>query len=331
MIVNYPTIDSHRKQISLGVKEVLESKELPLYDMMSYHFGFHEDMHEVYSPTFTYGSMLVAAYGIFGGDCGEVLPAAVATEFINGFCEIHDDIESGIPKRGNQDSLWWVWGPAQAINVGDGMHALARISALKLLDHDFSSEETYTAINLLDEACLRACEGRFRDLEMQELIDVSLARYQKMASAKSGALFGSSLAIAAMLNGFDPRAQQNLIRCGHLIGEYCQIKNDINELWPTDPNVNLEFLNKKKLYPVLVAMERASPSEKRKLGDVYFKRVLESSDIAPVLEVVEGLGGREASEERIEGCKESILSILGEICRENEGAECLLNLVNEGK
>ena len=78
-------------------------------------------------------------------------------------------------------------------------------------------------------------------------------------------------------------------------------------------------------------MERANPSEKRKLGDVYFKRVLEASDIAPVLEVVENLGGREASEERIEGCKERVLSILGTVCRERGGDEALLNLVNEGQ
>ena len=329
--MNYSTTDSHRKLISFGIEELLKSKELPLYDMMSFHFGLHEDMHELHSPSFTYGSILMAAYGIFGGDCDKILPASIATELINGFCEIHDDIESGRPKRGNQDALWWVWGPAQAINVGDGMHALARISALKLIGQGFSTEQTYSAINLLDQACLQACEGRFRDLEMQELIDVPVARYQKMASEKSGALFGSSLAVAAMLYGFDQGIQRDLLKCGDLIGEYCQIRSDMNELWPTDSNMNLEFLNKKKLYPVLVAMERASPSEKRKLGDVYFKRVLEASDIAPVLEVVENLGGREASEERIECCRASIMTTLEEVCEESEGAEYLLNLVNEGK
>ena len=50
-----------------------------------------------------------------------------------------------------------------------------------------------------------------------------------------------------------------------------------------------------------------------------------------MLEVVENLGGREASEERIECCRASIMTTLEEVCEEREGAEYLLNLVNEGK
>ena len=53
------------------------------------------------------------------------LPAAAAVELVQGFTEIHDDVQGGIPTRDGRDAVWWVWGPAQAINAGDGMHGWA--------------------------------------------------------------------------------------------------------------------------------------------------------------------------------------------------------------
>ena len=112
------------------------------------------------------GTLLLIGVDSLGGEVDSALPAALAIELINGFCQVHDDVESGRPSSQGRESLWWVWGPAQAINAGDGLHALARITVLGLIDKGVSLEKTYRAVSLLDEACLKACEGRFRDLEI---------------------------------------------------------------------------------------------------------------------------------------------------------------------
>ena len=67
-----------------------------------------------------------------------------------------------------------------------------------------------------------------------------------------------------------------------------------------DSQPNVEVLNKKKLIPAVYALENASISEKRAMGDIYFKRVLEADDAIRLREVIEGLGARAACEEMTE-------------------------------
>ena len=88
------------------------------------------------------------------------------------------------------------------------------------------------------------------------------------------------------------------------------LKLDMNQIWGSDSNQKIDFLNKKKLFPVIVALEKATPSQKRKLGDVYFKRVLEDSDLDAVLDVLSDLGGKEPAELQYATAKDEALSIV---------------------
>ena len=299
----------YKDMLSNHLRTIFDSRDLPLYGMMSYHFGFHESELE-FTPNYLHGISLLLATEAFGNSENSAISAAVAVELINGFCEIHDDVQSGRPSKYGRDALWWVWGPAQAINAGDGMHALARTELLLLANKGFEPEMSYHAIKLFDEATLKSCEGKFRDLDMQEKLDVSVEAYTKMASEKAGALLGGTLAVAALLSNKDEATQVELIHSGALLGEAMQIKSDLNQLWNVSENQNVDFLNKKKLYPVVLAMQKASASEKRKLGDVYFKRVLEPEDINIVRGIVEDLGSKDDAEKRFKTCIDQVDQIL---------------------
>ena len=303
-----------KDQIQAGVnrlmKDYLDSKSLPLYDMLSYHLGIHGLDPGLTIPQRVHAMLLQIAVENLGGNPLLTLPAAMSIEMLNAFCEIHDDVQSGNPTRNGQDSLWWVWGPAQAINAGDGMHSIARIALLNLDRQHFSDRTSHAALSFLDKGALVTFEGRYRDLEMQERIDTSVAAYLEMAGQKTGALYGSALSMAAELSGLTSEACEDLFQSGHLIGQAKQIKLDMKQLWSSDSNQKIDFLNKKKLFPVIVALEKATPSQKRKLGDVYFKRVLEDSDLDAVLDVLSDLGGKEPAELRYATVKDEALSIV---------------------
>tara|TARA_B100001146_G_C15821742_1_gene281229 strand:- start:24 stop:527 length:504 start_codon:yes stop_codon:yes gene_type:complete len=145
---------------------------------------------------------------------------------------------------------------------------------------------------------------------MQERIDTSVTAYLEMAGQKTGALYGSALSMAAELSGLTSKACEGLFQSGHLIGQAKQIKLDMNQIWGSDSSQKIDFLNKKKLFPVIAAMEKATPSQKRKLGDVYFKRVLEDSDLDAVLDVLSDLGGKEPAKLRYTTIKDEALSIV---------------------
>ena len=303
-----------KDQIQAGVnrlmKDYLDSKSLPFYDMLSYHLGIHGLDPGLTIPQRVHAMLLQIAVENLGGNPLLTLPAAMSIEMLNAFCEIHDDVQSGNPTRNGQDSLWWVWGPAQAINAGDGMHSIARIALLNLDKQHFSDRTSHAALSFLDKGALVTFEGRYRDLEMQERIDTSVAAYLEMAGQKTGALYGSALSMAAELSGLTSEACEDLFQSGHLIGQAKQIKLDMKQLWSSDSNQKIDFLNKKKLFPVIVALEKATPSQKRKLGDVYFKRVLEDSDLDAVLDVLSDLGGKEPAELRYATAKDEALSIV---------------------
>ena len=65
------------------------------------------------------------------------------------------------------------------------------------------------------------------------------------------------------------------------------------------------------------------------MGEVYFKRVLELEDLKPVRDIVEGLGGREEGEERIKHCEENCRTVFGEICKEADGSDRLLDFLTD--
>ena len=305
-------VDQIQAEIDRLMKDYLDSKSLPLYDMLSYHLGIHGLDPGLTISERAHGILLQIAVETLGGDPLLTLPAAMSIEMVNAFCEIHDDVQSGNPTRNGQDSLWWVWGPAQAINAGDGMHSIARISLLNLDGQHFSDRISHAALSFLDKGALVTFEGRYRDLEMQEKIDTSVTAYLEMAGQKTGALYGSALSMAAGLSGLSSKACEGLFQSGHLIGQAKQIKLDMDQIWGSDSNQKIDFLNKKKLFPVIAGLEKATPSQKRKLGDVYFKRVLENSDLDAVLDVLSDLGGKEPAELRYTAAKDEALFIVQE-------------------
>ena len=320
--------DQIQADINRLLKDYLDSKSLPLYDMLSYHLGIHGLDPGLTIPKRVHGMLLQIAVETLGGNPLLTLHAAMSIEMLNAFCEIHDDVQSGNPTRNGQDSLWWVWGPAQAINAGDGMHSIARIALLNLDKQHFSDRTSHAALSFLDKGALVTFEGRYRDLEMQERIDTSVTAYLEMAGQKTGALYGSALSMAAGLSGLTSKACEGLFQSGHLIGQAKQIKLDMNQIWGSDSSQKIDFLNKKKLFPVIAAMEKATPSQKRKLGDVYFKRVLEDSDLDSVLDVLSDLGGKEPAKLRYTTIKNEALSIVKNNFPNNQ-AESLIDYLEK--
>lgn len=300
------TVAGLASNVELGLRGVLEPRRMPLYGMMSYHMGWTDGsgnpaLHR--SQARTHGVSCLAASMACGGDLEKAVPAAAAVELVENFSQIHDDVQGGRPQRDGRDAVWWVWGPAQAINAGDGMHALARLAMFQLRDSDTPPATIYRAVRMLDEASLELCEGRFEELEAQERIDLSVEAYMRTASKKTGALYECAMKLGALLASAEERAVEALGRCGRSAGMALQIRRDMLELWPpatSDSGPSAAVLNKTKLLPVVYAVQEANINDKRRLGDVYFKRVLDAEDVQVVRETVERLRGRQFCEDQVD-------------------------------
>ena len=327
------SIEGLSDRVDSELRTVVTSRDMPLYEMMAYHMGWSDSSGKANSlpaKERTRGILCLLACLACGGDSASALPASAAVELVCNFCEIHDDVQDGSPQRDGRDAVWWIWGPAQAINAGDGMHALARLSMFRLLERGISPPTTFRALQMLDEASLLTCEGRFLDLEAQERIDLSLDAYVEMAEAKAGRLMGCAMRLGGLTAGAEEASLEALERSGRKLGVALQMRGDVAALWGDDSGDSAatpELLNKKKLLPVVLALENANISQKRQLGEIYFKRVLEPQDVVALREALGAMGIEDECRELVESSGQGALDDLKAVCSDAKSTEGLAGFV----
>jgi geranylgeranyl diphosphate synthase type I len=278
--------------INEQIESILLDKTGNLYDMMKYQLGWIDPHGNLISPRknpFLLGPLCMMTGTSIDANVIQTALIAASLELIYNFTKVHEDVQEGIPRSDDRDSVWWVWGPGQAINVGDGLYALGKSSLLQLADTKLPLHRLLRVLELFDESCMEMCEGYYLDLTYQERIDVSISSYIRMASSKTGSLFACSVGAAALTHFEDSITLKSFEEFGRKIGIAYQIRKDlavlVNENSKSDQNDRL--LNKKKLYPIVHALEQGDLPTKRELGNIFFKRVLDKGDVPRILGILE--------------------------------------------
>ncbi|HEY7927081.1 MAG: polyprenyl synthetase family protein [Candidatus Dormibacteria bacterium] len=205
--------------------------------------------------------------------CGrgdDALPVAAAVEWIHNFTLVHDDIQDGDRERRHHPTVWAVWGQAQAINAGDGMHAVAYRAVLSGRDRPQARLRAAAAIN---GAILQVIEGQCLDLALEGQIDTTAATYLRLARAKTGALIGAALEAGALISGADARRARQLRRAGVELGVAFQIRDDWLGTWGdsevTGKGCGGDLARRKLTYPVVVGQSRLRGAARRELRRLY--------------------------------------------------------------
>jgi geranylgeranyl diphosphate synthase type I len=177
-----PTLEAHIAAIDEEIRSLLGAADpelQPFYGMMLYHLGL--DTQRVASGKRLRPLLCALVYEAIVGDARPALPAAAAIELLHNFTLIHDDIEDQDPRRHHRPTVWSVWGVPQAINAGDGMYAISRQALQRLRANGFPAERVLDVSALLDQTCVRVCEGQFLDIAFESRTDVTADRYRAMA------------------------------------------------------------------------------------------------------------------------------------------------------
>lgn len=212
---------------------------------------------------------------------------AAAIELMSASVAAHEDLQTAAQQRNGQDALWSVWGPAQAINAGDGLHALARLTLLNAPQDDADAALTLAALTELDNAAMAYYQGQHQDLQMQERVDVREEQYLAMARGKHGALVGAAMAMGALAGGADSALTDHWRDAGVALGTAAAMAHDYREVWGIGEAESGRALNKSKLYPVVIGLQHGTLTQKRALGALYFKRVMEPGDMDAVREILD--------------------------------------------
>ncbi|TME50358.1 MAG: polyprenyl synthetase family protein [Chloroflexi bacterium] len=218
-------------------------------------------------------ALAIWACEALGGPIECALPAAVAVELVHNFTLIHDDIQDGDTQRRHRPTVWSIWGAPQGINAGDGIFALALRT---LLTDGPRAELRMRAAHTLSAAVVEVVEGQCLDLSLEGSPALSQAAYLRLASAKTGALLGASLASGALLAGASTASVRRFEAAGRLLGLAFQIRDDWLGTWG-DPELTGKAqdgdLRRRKLtYPVVAAYEVATSQQRRELRRRFSRR-----------------------------------------------------------
>ncbi|TME27559.1 MAG: hypothetical protein E6I66_13380, partial [Chloroflexi bacterium] len=220
------SLEAHIAAVDEEIRALLTGADpslQPFYGMMLYHLGL--DAERGPSGKRLRPVLCTLVYEALTGDARGALPAAAAIELLHNFTLIHDDIEDQDPARHHRPTVWSVWGVPQAINAGDGMFAVSRLAVQRL--HGFPAERVLEFAKLVDEACVRVCEGQFLDIAFETRTDVTTERYRAMAAKKTGALFVAAAQGAALLATDDIAVRETLARFGDAFGQAFQAHDDV--------------------------------------------------------------------------------------------------------
>jgi geranylgeranyl diphosphate synthase type I len=314
--VSISQFDPQLNALEAEMKDVFASREGFLYDLLRYHMGWSSQQGEALDspPRLHFQSMLtLVCCQAISGDFSAALPAAAGIEFVHNYTLVHGDVQSNRAVSDDRPSVWWVWGPAQAINVGDGLHALGRNTIMRLAQRGIPPERVLPAVTSLDKACLALCEGQYMDLEFQDQLMVTSADYHNMIGRKTGALAGCATELGAIAAGADNDVCAAFQKMGHGLGMAWQISLDIADLWGRgdDGMTSSNMLNKKKSLPLIHALESSPLSDKRALGNIYMKRGLQPEDVSQVMGILNQTGARPFAEARAQELAQEALSGTG--------------------
>ncbi|MGQ9585163.1 MAG: polyprenyl synthetase family protein [Anaerolineae bacterium] len=281
------------------------------YGMMRYHMGWADE--ELKPTQVNSGKRLrpllcLETCAALGGDWQRALPAAVALELLHNFSLIHDDIEDRSPLRRGRPTVWKLWGVPQAVNVGDGMFALAHMTMEGLLARGVPSQHVLQAIRMFSQTCVALTEGQFLDMDMEGRLDVGMDSYLWMIRNKTAILLGTSCGLGAVLAEAEPAVVAACQHFGEHLGMAFQIVDDVLGTWGdelvTGKSASSDVRERKKTYPVAWALDllARSPdvpfaSRCQRLRELYSQPSLDDGQVVEVLEIFEEMDARQKAEE----------------------------------
>jgi geranylgeranyl diphosphate synthase type I len=304
-------LERYRSEIEAELKSLIDTTS-PLFHLLGYHLGWVDQRGQPRSGPG--GKMLrptlcLLACEAVGGSWRGALPAAAAVELVHSFSLIHDDIEDESPQRRGRPTLWHIWGQAQAINAGDAMHTLSRLALLRLEERGVRPKKVLQAARLLDESCLRLCEGQHLDLCYQKRLDIEVSDYLKMISGKTATLFECSLKLGGLLGADDPGLVACLGYFGHSLGLAFQIRDDIIGIWGQEEvsgkSSVSDIQEMKKTLPVVYGL-----AKDKELSMIYHKEALDGDDVVSVLSILEKVGAQGYAQDMAQRYYDEALSAL---------------------
>ena len=219
-------------------------------------------------------------------------------ELVHNFSLLHDDIIDGDAERRHRPTVWAVFSQGEAIIVGDALHALAFDVLLSgATEAGGAASGAAQAAARLASATAAMIAGQSRDMAFNERMDVTPEQCLAMEADKTGALLGYASSVGAVLAGADVEVIAGLEGYGSKLGLAFQAADDLLGIWGdpavTGKPVGNDLRERKKSFPVVVALSQQSAASEELAGILSQDATLSEAAITRATQLVEQAGGKE--------------------------------------
>ena len=298
-----PVIAGHTRPVEDALHHVLRGRELPLYRMMAYQLGWVNERGEAAGfepPLRVLGALVLEVASASGASQGIASPGAAAVELLRNSWQIHEDVAGGCAERRGRASVLGVWGPAQAINAGDGMHAVARLALFVPAAVAVPPERAAACLEALDTTAAQLSEAGYHGSDSRRESSGDTDAYLQAVCRREGALAGC----AARLGGLAMREAHSadLAAFGAGVGAAQRLSGDLDLFWGDDADSGRERtrLATKRSMPVEHALANGTPDIRRGVRTVCEKQAPAAQDVAALARMLEDSGSKEFTEKTID-------------------------------
>lgn len=203
-------------------------------------------------------------------------------EFIHTASLIHDDIIDEADVRRGRTSINYGWGNNMTVLVGDYLYT----KAMSMIVADGSSE----VLRLLLDVTMQMNEGEILGIEQNGRADLSIDEYFAVVNRKTAALFGACCRIPAYLVDLPSPQADQLSDYGTNLGICFQLVDDVLDFTSSTEVLGKPTLSDLKegkvTLPLILAMPRASASERAVISQVAANKSFDGTDPLEIVEIV---------------------------------------------
>jgi octaprenyl-diphosphate synthase len=251
-------------------------------------------------------SKLIASNG--NSSSGTAIQLGAVVELLHAATLVHDDVIDAAETRRGRPSSNVKWGNHTCVLAGDWLYMQAFQIALR--------ERNFQILDLLIGLTQMMVEGELLQLERIGKIDVSEADCMELVDRKTACLFSVCARLGALAGHSDPQTQERLGEYAWNLGMAFQLVDDVLDFTAREKTlgkpVGGDLREGKVTLPLVYALERATPTERRLVETILRQRSYEEVRFSQILALLEKYHGIERVKERAQTFTDKARHIINE-------------------
>jgi octaprenyl-diphosphate synthase len=229
-------------------------------------------------------------------------------ELLHAATLVHDDVIDAAETRRGRPSTNVKWGNHTCVLAGDWLYMQAFQIALR--------ERNFQILDLLIGLTQMMVEGELLQLDRIGKIDVTEADCMELVDRKTACLFSVCARLGALAGHADPQTQERLGEYAWNLGMAFQLVDDVLDFTAREKTlgkpVGGDLREGKVTLPLVYALERAAPAERRLVETILRQRNYEEVRFSQVLALLEKYRGIERVKERAQTFTDKARHIINE-------------------